>query len=152
MSQTQTNVSQDSPAESEEQYQAFVRGLKRRRGFGLMFVRCSPAEGKQLIKKVQDDIPQKRIDVLPLEEPIDNLYEKIESLPNKDQLDILFITGIEKSLVDYIKPGIGGEGDYYKLDTVPRILGHLNLQRERFQNQWNKNQAVLFRKEITKSI
>ena len=137
MSQTQTDVSQDSSAESEEQYLAFVRALKRRRGFGLMFVRCSPAEGKQLMKRVRDDIPQKRIDVLALDEPIDNLYEIIESLPNKDKLDILFITGIEKSLVDYIKPGIGGEGDYYKLDSVPRILGHLNLQRERFRDDFN---------------
>ncbi|HEY9727416.1 MAG TPA: tetratricopeptide repeat protein, partial [Chroococcales cyanobacterium] len=137
MSQTQTDVSQDSPAESEEQYQAFVRALKRRRGFGLLFVRCSPAQGERLIARVRKDIPQKRIDILPLEDKIDNLYEIIESLPNKDQLDILFITGIEKSLVDYIKPGIGGQGDYYKEDTIPRILGHLNLQRERFRDSFN---------------
>ena len=136
MSQTQTDVSQDFPAESEAQYQAFVRALKRRRGFGLMFVRCSPAEGKQLIARVRKDISQKRIDVLSLEEPIDNLYDIIKGLLHKDKLDILFITGIEKSLVDYIKPGIGGEGDYYKMDTVPRILGHLNLQRERFRDDF----------------
>jgi tetratricopeptide (TPR) repeat protein len=89
-----------------------------------------------MIARVQKDIPQKTIHVLRLDEPIDNLYEIIDRLPNKDQLDILFIKGIEKSLVDYIKPGIGGQGDYYKEDTVPRILGHLNLQRERFRDNF----------------
>lgn len=137
MSQTQTDVSTDFPDDSEEQCQALVRALKRRRGFGLLFVRCSPAQGEQLIARVRKDIPQKTIDVLRLDEPIDNLYEIIDSLPNKDQLDILFIKGLENSLVDYIKPGIGGQGDYYKEDTVPRILGHLNLQRERFRDNFN---------------
>ncbi|HBY81250.1 MAG TPA: hypothetical protein DEG47_30610, partial [Cyanobacteria bacterium UBA11148] len=101
MSQTQGNSIPDLPAYLQAEYQALVRALKRRRGFGLLFVRCSPAEGEGLIAKVREDIPQKRIDVLRLEKAIDNLYEIIESLPNKDELDILFITGIEKSLVDY---------------------------------------------------
>ncbi|HAG80460.1 MAG TPA: hypothetical protein DCL61_04630, partial [Cyanobacteria bacterium UBA12227] len=136
MSQTQGNSIPDLPAYLQAEYQALVRALKRRRGFGLLFVRCSPAEGEGLIAKVREDIPQKRIDVLRLEKAIDNLYEIIESLPNKDELDILFITGIEKSLVDYIKPGIGGQGHYYKGDTVPRILGHLNLQRECFRDNF----------------
>ena len=137
MSQAKADFIQDLPADSGAEYQALVRALKRRRGFGLLFVRCSPAEGERLIAKVQKDIPQKTIDVLRLDKPIDNLYKIIDSLPNKDQLDILFITGIEKSFVDYIKPGIGGQGDYYKEDTVPRILGHLNLQRERFRDNFN---------------
>ncbi len=136
MSQTQGNSIPDLPAYLQAEYQALVRALKRRRGFGLLFVRCSPAEGEGLIAKVREDIPQKRIDVLRLEKSIDNLYEIIQSLPNKDELDILFITGIEKSLVDYIKPGIGGQGHYYKGDTVPRILGHLNLQRECFRDNF----------------
>jgi tetratricopeptide (TPR) repeat protein len=137
MSQAQADLIQDLPADSGAEYHALVRALKRRRGFGLLFVRCSPAEGKRLIARVRQDLPQKTIDVLSLDKPIDNLYEIIDSLPNKDQLNILFITGIEKSLVDYIKPGIGGQGDYYKLDTIPRILGHLNLQRECFRDNFN---------------
>jgi tetratricopeptide (TPR) repeat protein len=136
MSQTQADLNPDSPEESEEQYRAFVRALKRRRGFGLLFVRCSPAQGERLIARVRKDIPQKTIDVLSLDEAIDNLYEIIDSLQNKDQIDILFIKGLENSLINYIKPGIGGQGDYYKEDTVPRILGHLNLQRERFRDNF----------------
>jgi tetratricopeptide (TPR) repeat protein len=130
------NFIDDFPIDLGEEYQPLRRALKRRRGFGLLFVRCSPAQGERLIGKVRKDIPQKTVDVLSLDEPIDNLYEIIDNLPNKDKLDILFIKGLEKSLVDYIKPGIGGEGDYYKEDTVPRILGHLNLQRERFRDDF----------------
>ncbi|MEQ9482093.1 tetratricopeptide repeat protein [Coleofasciculus sp. F4-SAH-05] len=130
------NFIDDFPIDLGEEYQPLRRALKRRRGFGLLFVRCSPAQGERLIGKVRKDIPQKTVDVLSLDEPIDNLYEIIDKLPNKDKLDILFIKGLEKSLVDYIKPGIGGEGDYYKEDTVPRILGHLNLQRERFRDDF----------------
>jgi len=131
-----SNFIDDFPIDLGEEYQPLRRALKRRRGFGLLFVRCSPAQGERLIARVRKDIPQKTVDVLSLDKPIDNLYEIIDNLPNKDKLDILFIKGIEKSLVDYIKPGIGGEGDYYKEDTVPRILGHLNLQRERFRDDF----------------
>jgi superkiller protein 3 len=88
-------------------------------------------------QKIRDDIPEKKVEVLRLEQPIDNLYPIIENLPNRDEINILFVTGIEKSLVEYIKPGYGGQGDYYKLDTIPRILGHLNLQRERFRDNFN---------------
>ncbi|MEQ8382315.1 MAG: tetratricopeptide repeat protein, partial [Coleofasciculus sp. A1-SPW-01] len=130
------NFIDDFPIDLGEEYQPLRRALKRRRGFGLLFVRCSPAQGERLIARVRKDVPQKTVDVLSLDKPIDNLYEIIDNLPNKDKLDILFIKGIEKSLVDYIKPGIGGEGDYYKEDTVPRILGHLNLQRERFRDDF----------------
>ena len=130
------NFIDDFPIDLGEEYQPLRRALKRRRGFGLLFVRCSPAQGERLIARIRKDIPQKTVDVLSLDEPIDNLYEIIDNLPNKDKLDILLIKGLEKSLVDYIKPGIGGEGDYYKEDTVPRILGHLNLQRERFRDDF----------------
>ena len=132
-----TDLDIDIPADPEEEYQALVRSIAWTKGFGLIFVRCSPAVGEQLITKIREDIPEKKVEVLRLEQPIDNLYPIIENLPNRDEINILFVTGIEKSLVEYIKPGYGGQGDYYKLDTIPRILGHLNLQRERFRDNFN---------------
>ena len=80
---------------------------------------------------------QKGIGVLRLEEPIDNLYNLVAALPHVNDIDVLFVMGIEKSLTDYIKPGYQGEGDYYNLDTIPRILGHLDLQRERFRDDFD---------------
>jgi tetratricopeptide (TPR) repeat protein len=96
-------------------------------------VQCSPAEGEHLIARVGDDITDKTIDVLRLEGEIDDLYETVAALPEIDKTNVLFITGLEKSLVPYIKPGYGSEGDYYAKDTVPKILGKLNLQREKFR-------------------
>ncbi|MBD2778720.1 hypothetical protein [Iningainema tapete] len=137
MKEDLTDWDKDLPADPEEEYQALVRSLSWRKGFGLVFIRCSPHEGKRLISKVREDIPEKTIEVLPLDNPIDNLYQIIDSLTNRNQINILFINGIENSFKEYIKPGYGGQGDYYKLDTVPPILSHLNLQRERFRDNFN---------------
>ncbi|NJM28551.1 MAG: hypothetical protein HC856_10765 [Pseudanabaena sp. RU_4_16] len=71
-----------------------------------------------------------------LQKPISNLIDLVESFPDREQLSILFIVGLEKSLVEYIRPGYGGAGDYYNLDTVPPILSHLNWQRENFRDRF----------------
>ena len=137
MIQASIDWNKDLGSDPEEEYQSLVRSLKWTDGFGLSFVRCPPARGEQLMIRVREDIPQKKIAVLRLEEPIDNFYNRVDSLPNRDQLNILFVTGIEKSFIEYIKPGYGGEGYFYKEDSVPRVLGHLNLQRERFRDNFN---------------
>lgn len=123
--------------QEEEIYRALVRNLRRHLGFGILFVCCTPEQEQRIIKQVEKDILQKKIVVLSLEEEIYNLYELIEEEIQQQPINICFITGIEKSFVNYIKPGIGGQGDYYKTDTVPPILGHLNLQRERFRDNFN---------------
>jgi superkiller protein 3 len=120
----------------EDEYKSLLRSLRRRKGFGLAFVRCSPVGGVELIKKVRDDLPQKQIGVLELDQPIDNLINRVKDVPNQAQLNILFVVGLEKSLVDYIQTGYGGEGDYYNLDTIPPILSHLNWQRENFRDRF----------------
>ena len=42
-------------SEDRETYQALLRNLKRREGFGILFVRCSPAQGVTIIDAVQKD-------------------------------------------------------------------------------------------------
>jgi hypothetical protein len=130
------DLDEDLPADSEEEYQDLVRTLKRKEGFGLLFVRCSPVEGERLIAKIQEDITHKSIEVLRLDQPIDNLYERIAILQNRHQTEVLFITGIENSLVEDIRPGYGGKGNFYNQDRIPRILNHLNLHRERFRDSF----------------
>jgi tetratricopeptide (TPR) repeat protein len=98
-------------------------------------VQCSPAEGNELICRVQDDLSDKKIAVLELTESIDNLYDIVTNRDDRNDLNILFIKGLEKSLEPYIKPGYGGDGDYYNLDTVPAILSHLNQRREIFRDR-----------------
>ncbi|TYQ31975.1 tetratricopeptide repeat protein [Pseudanabaena sp. UWO310] len=136
MSGVAQRVDESVESTPEDEYKSLLRSLRRRKGFGLAFVRCSPAGGVELIKKVRDDLPQKQVGVLELQAPIDNLIERVESFPNQENLNILFVVGLEKSLEEYIRSGYGGEGDYYNLDEIPPILNHLNWQRENFRDKF----------------
>ena len=133
MSQYSTTQKLDTSPEGV--YRALLRCLKRTKGFGIVFVQCSPAEGNELIGRVQEDLSEKNIALLKLTEPIDNLYEIVANRGDRNDINILFIQGLEKSLEPYIKPGYGGDGDYYNLDTVPPILSHLNQRREIFRDR-----------------
>jgi tetratricopeptide (TPR) repeat protein len=135
MSGVVQRVDESIESTPEDEYKSLLRSLSRRKGFGLAFVRCSPAGGMELIKKVRDDLSQKQIGVLELKEPIDNLIELVQDFPNQENLNILFVVGLEKSLEKYIRSGYGGEGDYYNLDQIPPILNHLNWQRENFRDK-----------------
>jgi tetratricopeptide (TPR) repeat protein len=138
MTSDSTDWDEDLPADPEEEYQDFVRTLKRKEGFGLLFVRCTPRESEQLIEKVKEDIPKKKIEVLRLKESIDNLYDIIEHLPNRDYINILFIKGLEYSLYEYEKDRLNDNSDRYSYSwkSVPRLLSHLNQQRERFRDNF----------------
>ncbi|MFM7877024.1 MAG: sigma-70 family RNA polymerase sigma factor [Microcystis panniformis] len=129
--------SEDTSPSKEEIYQALLRSLTRRKGFGIVFVQSSPLEAQRLIQRVQQDLPQKKVATLQLTEPINNLYELIEGRSDRNELNILFVQGLEKSLEPFIKPGFGGEGDYYNIDTVPGILSHLNQRREIFRDRFS---------------
>lgn len=130
---------EDFPADPEEDYQTFVRTLERTDGFRLLFVQSTPAEGEQLITRVKKDIPQKTIEFLSLHEPIDNLYKLVEHLPNRQDINILFIQGLEHSFYEYEKLQFGNntEHNFYSWEGVPKILNHLNQQRERFRDDFN---------------
>ncbi|MDY7003212.1 MAG: tetratricopeptide repeat protein, partial [Cyanobacteriota bacterium] len=126
----------------ETEYKAIVRSLKRTIGFRLLFVECSPAEGSKLIEKIKEDIPQKKIKVLRLNEPINNLYNLVAALPNKQDINILFVTGMENSLYEYelnkLKNGWSNNERYsYSEKGVPPILSHLNQHREKFRDDFN---------------
>jgi tetratricopeptide (TPR) repeat protein len=129
------------PAEPEEEYQTLVRTLKRTNGFRLLFVECLPAEGERLIAKVQADVSQKKIAVLTLDESVYNFYNIIEDLPERDEINILFVKGLEYSLYEYEqeKKELGWESkDIYSYSWrgVPSVLMSLNQQRERFRDNF----------------
>jgi tetratricopeptide (TPR) repeat protein len=124
------------PLTAEETYTAFLNSLQFRAGFGIIFLRCSPAAANQLISRVQQELPDKNIKVLELIEPINNLYKLVESRADRTDLNILFVRGLEKSLLADIKPGYKGLGGHYNLNTVPPILSHLNQQRENFRDHF----------------
>jgi tetratricopeptide (TPR) repeat protein len=121
----------------EVAYGALVRALGWAEGFGIYFVKCAPAEGRRLVERLRGDVPQKGMDLLSLTEPIDNLYDRIAALPNVQDLGVLFIEGIETSLYDYEQHRLwddDADRHHYGQSGVPRLLGHLNLSRERFKD------------------
>ncbi|MFQ4143220.1 tetratricopeptide repeat protein [Chlorogloeopsis sp. ULAP02] len=137
-----TDWDRDLPLEIDEEYQAFIRIIKLTEGFGLLFVRCSPAGGEKLIAKVKEDVPYKNIAVLRLERPVNNLYELINNLENKEQINILFITGLEHYFYEYEEckrfADWNSKDIYsYSWKGVPPVLINLNQQRERFRDNFN---------------
>ncbi|WP_293330454.1 tetratricopeptide repeat protein [Microcoleus sp. CAWBG58] len=130
------------PATAEEEYESLLRTLKRTNGFRLLFVECVPAEGERLIAQVKADFPQKKIEILKLDESAYNFYNIIDNLPKRDEINILFVTGLEYSLYKYEqdKKELGWESkDIYSYSWrgVPPVLINLNQQRERFRDNFN---------------
>lgn len=135
MTSESINWDEDLPAESEEEYQAFVRTLERTEGFRLLFVQCTPVEGEELITRVEEDLPKKKIEVLRFDKPIDNLYQIVQDLPNPEQINILFIQGLEHSFYEYEQTKFGEDNQSftYSWKGVPKILNHLNLHEKDFE-------------------
>lgn len=130
------------PAEPDEEYQALVRTLQFTENFGILFIRCSPAEGKQLIMQIKQDISEKNIQVFQTKKNVKNLYKQIEQLNHIDSTDILFITGLEESFYEYEEAkkfaGWNNQDIYhYSWQGVPPVLINLNQQRERFRDNFN---------------
>lgn len=131
---------QELGEEGEEEYKALVRSLLWTDGFSLFFVRCSPAMGENIITRVRGDVSQKKMEILALTEAVDSLYDKVEELVQRKKVDILFITGLEYSLLKYEETNFDendSERFSYSWKGVPRVLGHLNLQRDRFRDRFN---------------
>ncbi|MBD2509631.1 tetratricopeptide repeat protein [Nostoc muscorum FACHB-395] len=137
----------DLPPEPEEAYQDLLRALRRKSGFGLFFVQCTPGEADKFIVKLPQEIPHKNIAVLPLVEAIDNLYQPVAEFVKDKQVDILLIKGLEYSLYKYEKRSFGEitEGQFSNLTSVPHILNHLNQQRERFRDDFPISFVFLLR-------
>ncbi|MTJ15857.1 tetratricopeptide repeat protein [Dolichospermum sp. UHCC 0299] len=137
-----TDWDQDLPIEKDEEYQAFIRTLQFTDGFSILFVRCSPAGGEQLISQVKADIHDQNIEVIKLDKDVTNLYAIVDKLPNKNNINILFITGLESSFYKYeeAKTLVGWNSrqtHHYSWESVPPILININQQRERFRDSFN---------------
>jgi tetratricopeptide (TPR) repeat protein len=123
--------------EQEEEYQTLLRTVTWKEGFSLFFVECLPDKADKIIERFKVDAIDKNIEVLSFSKPIENLFDIVNGLPNKNDIDILFLTGLEISLNDHIKEGYDGQGNYYNLNSVPTLLGHLNYRRDSFRDHFN---------------
>nr|MDJ0518797.1 tetratricopeptide repeat protein [Trichodesmium sp. MO_231.B1] len=140
--------------DEKEIYLTLKRDISWREGFGILFVKCSPVQESLIIGKVRQDIPDKKIGILKLEHSIDNLYDLIEEKVRDNPIDILFISGIEKSLAleDYIKRTLEKPKVSHEKGSVSYLLGHLNWQRERFRDDFNCCLVFIVRKYTLKYL
>jgi len=139
MTSNPVNWHEDVALDPAKEYRALVRSLRWTEGFGVLFVQCSPAEGSDLVKRVRQDLAGKTIEVLTLNAEDTNLFDCVEALPNKDDIDVLFVQGLEQSIYAYERSRAWetpSQAYTYSEASVPRLLSHLNLNRELFYKQF----------------
>jgi hypothetical protein len=88
-------IEPDIHPDAETSYKALRRAIQRGVGFSLLFVRCTPVKGEEIVERIKDDLPQKRIEVLNLDANTENLYHLVENLTEEQSFDVLFIRGLE---------------------------------------------------------
>lgn len=129
------------PETATEVYQALLRGLQRKQGFGLFFVQCSPDQGERLVADLRRDLPRQRIVELPLQGEVVTLYDQVAQLWQQQPFDVLVLQGLQASIYAYedasrLSGWSSSEIYQYSWKGVPHILNHLNQQRERFRNDF----------------
>ena len=133
---------EDLPPETEaEVYRALLRALQRKQGFGLFFVQCSEAQGEKIVRDLRQDLPQQRIQVLPLQGEVTTLYDQVNALWQQEPFDVLVVEGLQASLYAYedtkrLSGWSSSEIYNYSWKGVPKLLSHLNQQREHFRDDF----------------
>ena len=131
-------------SENAENLNDLLRSLRRKKGFGLFFVQCSPAQATKIIRKIQETLPNKRLEQFELDRQSETLYDKLLESYQEDAYAIACVTGVEQALYSYEDTkrlaGWTSEEIYnYSWKGTPRILNHLNKFRETF----NKNLPIV---------
>ena len=129
------------PETEEEVYGALLRALRRKQGFGLFFVQCSKAQGEKAVADLRRDLPQQSIQELHLQGEVVTLYDQIADRWQQQPFDVLVIEGLQASLYAYEDTkrfgGWSSDDIYnYSWKGVPKILNHLNQQREHLRDDF----------------
>jgi hypothetical protein len=118
-----------------------LRALRRKQGFSLFFVQCSPDQGEKIVANLRRDLSQQQIQELHLQGEVTTLYDQIATLWQQRPFDVLVIEGLQASLYAYedTKRFSGWSSDdiyNYSWKGVPKILNHLNQQREHLRDDF----------------
>ncbi|HLL70788.1 MAG TPA: tetratricopeptide repeat protein [Pyrinomonadaceae bacterium] len=88
-----------NPIEEETELRALVRALEFSEGFKLLFARCNqPQQRQRLMEQVQARLPQEKVQVISLSEPVTHLLDTLQEVVRQPSPDAIFITGLEYSL------------------------------------------------------
>ncbi len=129
------------PETEKEVYGALLRALSRKQGFGLFFVQCSKAQSEKVVADLRRDLPQQQMQELHLEGEVVTLYDQINDRWQQRPFDVLVVEGLQASLYAYEDTkrfsGWSSRDIYnYSWKGVPKILNHLNQQREHLRNDF----------------
>ena len=124
--------------DADAEYCVLLKALRRQQGFGILFVRCSPDQGRKLIDDLIRDLPGKRCGELTLTEPLPDgdFFSTASAFLADHPAEVVFVRGMEHSLLDYeeTKRQSGwtkAESQNYSWRNVPPIVWNLNQQRDR---------------------
>ncbi len=112
----------DALKNPEMEYHNLLGLLCTQKDFGLLFVRCSPVEGEQIIKRTKADAIAEIVDVLRLDRPVADFYTMFVDRTDLHKATVLFVTGIEEFLESKVKDIRNSE-----LENFPRPLLHLSI-------------------------
>ncbi|PZV15092.1 MAG: hypothetical protein DCF20_11795 [Pseudanabaena sp.] len=125
----------DALKNPETEYQNLLGLLKTKKDFGMMFVRCSPAEGEQITRRTRADAASQKTHVIRLNRPISSFYEMLLHEPDLDGVNVLFITGIEEFLESNLND-LADSDLSEKLTHIPRPLAHLILLKSKLKESF----------------
>jgi len=123
----------DALKNPETEYQALLNFLKEASGFTMSFVRCSPPEGEQIMRRIKGDLSDRRIELLRLNQPITDFYEMFAEKTDLHGAEILFVTSIEEFLESNIEDLIDDGNLGKRLKNLPRPISHLSLVQSRLK-------------------
>ena len=129
------------PETEDEVYRALLRALQRKQGFGLFFVECTKDQGQKIVADLRQDLPQQQIQELHLAGEVTTLTDQIAERWQNQPFEVLVVEGLQASLYAYedTKRFSGWNSDdtyHYSWRGVPKILNHLNQQREHLRNDF----------------
>ena len=78
-----------------------LRALRRKKGFGLFFVQCNPAQGRQVIRSIRKRFSGEKVEEVKLSRSSETLYEELLERYNAKKYKIVCISGVEQALYDY---------------------------------------------------
>ncbi len=136
MNDTENTWDKDALKNPETEYQTLLNLLRQKQGFATLFVRCSPDEGEQIIKRAIRDIPHRSIHVLRLDQPINDFYELLVERKDLHKANVLFVTNIEEFLKAKVED-IADSSLSEKLKNITRPLAHLSLLQSKLKEQFS---------------
>ena len=150
----------DALKNPETEYQNLLNCLKQQHQFGICFVRCSPPEGEQIIKRIKTDIDKQAVGLWRIDQPIDDFYKAFVNKPELHHAKVVLVTGIEEffgskithelvhrlthELGDLHNLEIAKDGSrslteqelIEKLEHFPRPLARLSLEQQRLRENF----------------